>query len=226
MMDSVLAAPGTLVVVGGRTGSGKSMFGLKLLETVDMPGLFVSLEDPLEVVGMRVRRMDPARRDAVYASRPRARLADVLDSVKESYDALICPKLVVVDYIQILTDGGNGQTRTDEIGEIISELKYLGTQLGFVTVLNSQLKRPQGEDREAQRPTRWDLRDSSNLENAAEAVVLLHPTPGNPRLVEAWVDKNKVGPSRRDRPVSFERGAGGYLCEVEQREGHECQMPF
>lgn len=213
LLEGTLAAPGTLVTVGGMTGAGKSMFGLRLLDSIDAPGLYVSLEDSYEVVAQRTQYAK--RLDQVYVTVPaRPRMRHITDVIKQSYDALICPKLVFLDYIQLCT-AEHSETRTEEIGAIIAELKGLGRDLGFVTLLGSQLKRPAPDNRYA-RPTRWDLRDSSNVENSSEVIVLLHETQESRKSghVEVFVDKSKTG--RSGASQWFERGHGGWLqpCAV------------
>lgn len=208
LLEGTLAAPGTLVTIGGHTGTGKSMLGLRLLDGIDFPALYVSLEDSFEVVAQRTRRAK--RQDAVFVSVPlRPRLKYIADVIRQSYDALICPRLVYVDYIQVATSE-TSDTRTEEIGAIIAELKGLGRELGFVTLLGSQLKRPSPDNRYA-RPTRWDLRDSSNVENSSEVIVLLHETEESrdAGTVEAFIDKNKTG--RAGATQWFERGRDGWL---------------
>ncbi len=207
MLSETLSAPGTMISVGGDTGSGKSMFGLRLMDSVDVPGLVISLEDPLETLGLRVREMRPERREAVWAVGPRPRLSSVVAAIREAYDALLCPKIVCVDYIQLLRVDRSEYSRTDEIGEIIAELKYLARELGFVLVINSQLTRPRADNRD-RRPTRWDFKDSSAIENASETCVMLFPH--GKTTVEAWVEKNKAG--RFGATAWFERDPRtGYL---------------
>lgn len=202
------ALPGSLTVIGGHSGAGKSYLGLKLLEACLQPGLYVSLEDPESEVARRVEPYSPARLDEVGLCVPlRPRLSHVLAGVREAFDADYQPRMVVVDYIQLLQYDGDikAWSQTDQIGLMIAELKALGRELGYVTVLLSQLKRPDRENRNAF-PTLWDLRDSSNIENSAEVVILLQDHGAQ---VEARLAKNKSG--RRGPVAWFNRSANGFL---------------
>jgi hypothetical protein len=211
-MKGTLAAPGTLVLVGGRTGAGKSMFATKLMASIDMPALYISMEDSIEVLGRRLQRFPEDRLDSVHVVVPRRpRMEFVGRDIKDSYDRLICPKMVVVDYAQLLSKD------LETIANNIAELKGLGRDHGFVTVLLSQLKRPSMADGVASRPTRWDMRDSSDYENSSETIILLDAKDDG--TLDAWIEKSKVGP--RGASQSFKRGAGGWLEEYTPKEQME-----
>lgn len=212
------ALPGTLVVIGGHSGAGKSYLGLKLLEACLQMGMYVSLEDPEAEVARRAEPLSYARQDELVLCVPkRPRLSLILRDVREAFAQGFNPRMVVVDYIQLVQYDGDiaAFSQTEQIGMIISELKSLGRELGFVTVLLSQLKRPLREDRTAF-PTLWDLRDSSNIENCAEVVVLLQDHGDQ---VEARVAKNKSG--TRGTVQWFNRGGNGYLEPVDRPDVDE-----
>lgn len=214
-LDGAPATAGSLVVVGGRPGAGKSYFGLQLLSECVQPGVYVSLEDPAAEVARRVRdSFSPARLDEVLLCTPkRPRLSLICKEIADAYAAGARPRMVVVDYIQLIQYDGevNAWSQTDQIGLIIADLKALARELGFVLVLLCQLKRPMREDRHAF-PALFDLRDSSNIENSAELVVLLHDQGDQ---VEARVAKNKSG--KRGGVAWFDRGPSGYLVPVPAR---------
>jgi len=215
-LKGTLAAPGTLVVLGGRTGAGKSMLAAKLMASVDVPALYVSMEDGYEVLGRRLVRFPEERLDVTHVVVPRRpRMEFVGRDIKDSYDRLLCPKLVVVDYIQLMGKD------LEVIANNIAELKGLGRDLGFVTVLLSQLKRPSMADGVPARPTRWDMRDSSDIENSAETIILLDAKDDG--LLEVWVDKNKVGPKGASQ--MFKRGVGGWLEET-QTVAEQMELDF
>lgn len=222
--DGVLAAPGTLVTVAGWTGGGKSMFSLLTMGCIDAPCLYVSLEDGEGVVAKRIGMFPPSRLPATYFTVPtRPRLEYVVADIRESYDALLLPKLVVVDYIQLLKTGKD-KARHEDVGDVLAELKGLGRELGFVTLLVSQLKRPSmdGEGGKPRRPTRWDMRDSSDIENSSEAILLLHPQTDS--TVEVFLEKSKSSPTGAS--MLFERGRGGWLAPVGANKAAEAVNPF
>ena len=82
--------------------------------------------------------------------------------------------LVVVDYLKQVraTDRYRGN-RVYEIGEITAGLRDIAKRLGFCVLLLVQLNRSV-ESRDDHRPTLADLRESGDLENDADAVLLLY----------------------------------------------------
>src|SRR5690606_25045325 len=80
---------------------------------------------------------------------------------------------VLVDYVQIAHErGSHGMNRNTEIGFICSTLRGGAKELGVPVILLSQLGR---EDRTQpnRRPRLSDLRDSGNLEQAADVVIFI-----------------------------------------------------
>ena len=81
-------------------------------------------------------------------------------------------QLVVVDYLQLMHSPGS-ESRQQEVGTISRHLKALGRELEIPVVVMSQLNRgPEG--REGHRPRMSDLRESGNIEQDADVVMLLH----------------------------------------------------
>lgn len=211
-LDTIPAVPGTMVIVGGRTGHGKSFFGLELLRSTETPALYISCEDPESEVARRAIGMPLARLQEILLVVPRRpRLSAVVRAIETAFAEGHLPRLVMLDYIQLVQYDGEvaAWSQTDAIGMIISELKALGRELGFVLVLNAQLNRPKERAYADDFPNLWDLRDSANLENAAEAVILLHG-PGD--IVEVRVCKNKSG--RNGNHARFSRGPNGFFLPV------------
>jgi replicative DNA helicase len=100
--------------------------------------------------------------------------------------------LVVVDYLQLLSAGGNargGANRNEELSSISADLKGLAMELRVPVVALSQLSR-NVESRDDKRPQLSDLRDSGSLEQDANVVMFLYR--------EHYYLKDKV-PERRER---------------------------
>jgi replicative DNA helicase len=100
--------------------------------------------------------------------------------------------LVLVDYLQLLSAGGDGRgeaNRNMELTRISADLKGLAVELGVPVIALSQLSR-QVESRDDKRPVMSDLRDSGSLEQDADAIGFLYR--------EHYYLKDKV-PERRER---------------------------
>ena len=107
--------------------------------------------------------------------------------------------LIVVDYLQYLADEPErGQSRNDLIGTMTRRLKALARDLSCAILLLSQLSRAP-ERRANRRPELADLRDSGNIEQDADLVILLHrpayyDPDDKPGIAELIVAKQRNGP--------------------------------
>lgn len=84
--------------------------------------------------------------------------------------------LIIVDYlglVQIATKGKAPDSRQEEVRRISLALKALARDLGVPVIAVSQLSRAV-EKRDSQRPVMSDLRDSGNIEQDADIVILLY----------------------------------------------------
>lgn len=82
--------------------------------------------------------------------------------------------LVIIDHAQIVKPTQRYQgNRVGELGEIANAAKVMAKQLGCAVVLCSQLNRGV-EGREDKRPQLQDLRASGEVEEAADAVLMLY----------------------------------------------------
>lgn len=212
--------PGSMVVVGGRTGAGKSMFLLQMMQATPAPSLYVSLEDSEHEVARRVGhpswRQEDLERVALVTPTRRG-LSGILESLRTHHEDARGfggrPWVAYLDYLQLVQyDGAAGAfSRTDQIGNIISDFVSLGKELNFVPVMSVQIGRPPkgkaGEDNEPAPPQLYDIRDSSNIENGAHVVILLHSVGKD--TLEVRVAKHKTAQS--GVMGTFKRGPGGWL---------------
>ena len=117
-------------------------------------------------------------------------------------------KLIVIDYLQLMTSGKKVESRQVEVSEFSRQIKLLAKELDVPIVALSQLNRGP-EQRSDKRPMMSDLRESGSIEQDADIVMLLHREDiyerESPRAGEAdiIVAKHRNGPTR-DVTVSFQ----------------------
>ena len=110
-------------------------------------------------------------------------------------------RLVVIDYLQLMTSGKKVESRQQEVSEFSRQIKLLAKELEVPVVAMSQLNRGP-EQRTDKKPQLSDLRESGSIEQDADMVVLLHRPDAfesdDPRGGEAdlIVAKHRAGPTR------------------------------
>jgi replicative DNA helicase len=109
-------------------------------------------------------------------------------------------RLVVIDYLQLMSSPKRVENRQQEVSELSRSLKLLAKELGVPVVALAQLNRGP-EMRTDKRPLLADLRESGSIEQDADVVVLLHREDAyereSPRAGEAdlIVAKHRNGPT-------------------------------
>ncbi|MBL5972484.1 MAG: replicative DNA helicase [Candidatus Leucobacter sulfamidivorax] len=109
-------------------------------------------------------------------------------------------KMVVIDYLQLLSSGKKVESRQQEVSEFSRALKLLSKELDVPVIALSQLNRA-SEQRADKMPAISDLRESGSLEQDADMVILLHRESTyekeNPRAGEAdlILAKQRNGPT-------------------------------
>lgn len=218
---------GGLYTFAARKGTGKSFSLLRQALMLDVPSVFVSLEDPIREVGRRVHAAPVAQghKDRVKLYIPeRPRLSEVGGALAASG-----ARVWFIDYLQVLQDdlGISTFDRAGQVRNVITELKSLARKHHASVVLAAQLKRPPVQVRDPYeedpfeggepRGTIYDIRDSSDVENQSEAVILIH------RLGRLGFDqtvgavKSRCGGERR----KFQREKGGWPVVVVDNKKEE-----
>jgi replicative DNA helicase len=110
-------------------------------------------------------------------------------------------KLIVVDYMQLMTSGKKYESRQQEVSDFSRSLKLMAKELDVPVVAISQLNRGP-EQRTDKKPMISDLRESGSLEQDADMVILLHRPDAferdDPRGGEAdlILGKHRNGPTK------------------------------
>ena len=198
-------APGEVMVLAAPTSCGKSQlalnFALRAAMQSDVPSAIVSLEMPQKQITQRfvsclskvwMKRV----RDRVATKADMIAVNDALDTLKglnintvhsvKSVQDLASQvrtlvrnkgiKLLIVDYLQLIPFGGK-MAKNDAIADVSHKIKQLALELNLPIVLLCQVGR-EG----AKRPgglMLYDLKDSGDIENDADIVLLMWPKEGD-----------------------------------------------
>jgi replicative DNA helicase len=109
-------------------------------------------------------------------------------------------KLIVIDYLQLMTSGKRVENRQQEVSEFSRQLKLLAKELNVPVVAISQLNRSP-EQRSDKKPMLSDLRESGSIEQDADVVILLHredlyDSQNRSGEADLIVAKHRNGPTR------------------------------
>ncbi|ANY06794.1 replicative DNA helicase [Pseudonocardia sp. HH130630-07] len=222
--------PGQMVVVAARPGLGKSTLGLDFARSCSirngMTSAFFSLEMSKSEIVMRLlsaearirladmragrmsdedwtrmaRRMSEISEAPLYIDdSPNLTLMEIRAKarrMKQRNDL----KLIILDYLQLMTSGRKVESRQQEVSEFSRQIKLIAKELEVPVVAMSQLNRGP-EQRTDKRPMLSDLRESGSIEQDADMVVLLHRPDAfeqdDPRAGEAdlILAKHRNGPT-------------------------------
>ena len=222
--------PGQLIIVAARPAMGKSTFALDIARNAaiaqNKSTLFFSLEMGRAEIAMRMlsaesaiplqsmRKGNIADSDWTKLAQVRGRINDAPLYIDDSPNMTLVEirakcrrlaqrvglKMIVIDYLQLLTSGKKVESRQQEVSEFSRALKLLSKELNIPVVALSQLNR-QAEQTKDKKPELSHLRESGSLEQDADVVVLLHreaigdsehPRAGEADLILA---KQRSGPT-------------------------------
>jgi replicative DNA helicase len=111
-------------------------------------------------------------------------------------------KLVVIDYLQLLSASNPGQEEYAKISEITRVLKVVALELKIPILALSQMSRDSEKGTAPREPRLSDLRGSGSIEQDADAVIFIHRMDGEDgdgpdafRNIKLRVAKNRFGPT-------------------------------
>jgi replicative DNA helicase len=122
-------------------------------------------------------------------------------------------KLIIVDYLQLMTAGSNlkGGNREQEISTISRNLKALAKELDVPVIALSQLSRAVETRGGSKRPILSDLRESGAIEQDADIVSFIY----RPEYykIEQW-DDNEMGPTENQAEFIVAKHRNGGLENI------------
>ena len=222
--------PGQLVIIAARPSIGKSTLALDFARAASidnqLTSVFFSLEMGRNEIVMRLLSAEAGvslhnmrsgmmnDNDWSKLARKMAAVSDAPMFIDDSPNLTMMEirakarrlkqrhnlKLIVVDYLQLMTSGRRVENRQQEVSEFSRQFKLLAKELEVPVVALSQLNRGP-EQRTDKRPMLADLRESGSLEQDADVVVLIHRDDAydrdSPRAGEAdlIVAKHRNGPT-------------------------------
>lgn len=217
-----------MYVIGGRPGSGKTTLGLQIAQDHCVHrkgvGMVFSLEMPEEELCKRtlaslgsvsLNRMDtPVRMqeadwvgltsaanlingaELYLCDRPGltiSRIRSIARQVQRNHGL----EVMVLDYIGLIKAEGKHNGRHEGIAAISTAIKNMTKELGIPIIVLAQLNR-ESTKRGDKRPQASDLRDSGQIEQDADAVLLVHrdddTEEGQNGVTELILDKGRQAP--------------------------------
>lgn len=222
--------PGQMIIIAARPAMGKSTLALDFARSAaikhNMPTIFFSLEMGKSEIAMRLMSAEGSvplqsmrkgtldSRDWTTIAATRGRINDAPLYIDDSPNMTLVEirakcrrlkqrvglKMVVIDYLQLMTSGKRVESRQQEVSEFSRALKLLAKELQVPVIALSQLNRG-AEQRADKKPALSDLRESGSIEQDADMVVLLHREAAyekdSPRAGEAdlIIAKHRNGPT-------------------------------
>ena len=107
-------------------------------------------------------------------------------------------RLVVIDYLQLLTSNSSCDVREQQVAAMSRQLKQLARELSVPIVVLSQLSR-KVEERPEKRPLMSDMRESGAIEQDADVILLMYreeyyrPDAQDKEVAEVIVGKSRNG---------------------------------
>lgn len=203
---------GELWILGGRPGDGKTAMGCMIARSAAHQGIgtpIYSMEMPDGAILKRLisaesgvsfgriwygniesRHLEPIRSAATRLSElplwvsdnSTPTVAEIRSQIKKAERAGRRAGLVIVDYLQLVTSGGGNLN--ERVSSIARGLKLLAMDLKVPIVALSQLSRPPKENA-SWKPSLTDLRDSGEIEQAADGVIFTHASDKEKREAKA-----------------------------------------
>lgn len=224
-LDAMLLGlqPGSVLIVGARPSVGKSAFAFEVLLYMMEQGIPVGLfslemrfEDfirrafanlgNLSMSNVRNGNLKPQEVARLQEAKDRLKAGPLfVDDMPKTIPQMRAKarlwtefkgvKCIIVDYLQLCKMGGKYAPRYEEMCNVSQNLKQMAMELGVAVIALSQFNR---ESEKSDRPTLTSLKDCGQIEQDADAVILLHRLGAedddfSKKQIMAYIDKNRQG---------------------------------
>lgn len=196
--------PGNTIVVGARTGIGKSVFAVDealAAASAGMSVLFFSMEMTLQeietrfvacITGISINKLVAGNIDdkqlemVVNAKKEVSRLKIDIDTSQDStieYIRSTASKkaqsedgldLVIIDYLGLIKYIGNRNDKQNQIADMSRSLKEMAMTMGIPVIILVQLDNRLRGEEAEEEPTLAHIRESGAIANDANVIILLH----------------------------------------------------
>ena len=224
-------APGNLFIIGGRPSAGKTALSLQMACEQARRGLrvcYFSLETDPDTLTARIisNRLAVPLADVKSKTVPQSDLDSLADLHKlplfirsasgkgvgwiKAQAQRMKAQVIFIDYLQLLTTS-KAKDRYQQITSISIALHELAQTTGILVIALAQLNRNAAHTS----PSTADLKESGQLEQDADAILLLS---GDEAKYQAILAKNKEG-RVGEIPLTFDKPRQRFLAVTSELEG-------
>jgi replicative DNA helicase len=191
---------GELTIIGARPGVGKTSFALNIAYNIasqEKNVLFFSLEMNEEQLFLglcsmlaeinlsKIRNGSLNDKEVEKIVNSYIKNANILERIVLADDVSYLSDitklayseekvdLIIVDYLQLIKTKNKYQMRYQELADIVNSLKFLSKDLNVPIIALAQVNR-EVDKKANKRPTLADLRESGDIEAAADVVIFIH----------------------------------------------------
>lgn len=219
-LDSITGGfdPGSLIVLGGRTGTGKTTIAVDMVRNIlthyNLDAAYFSLEMAKQEIMAKLvlnqaqvsaeaarwghlddadwQKLTLAQKD--FSTSGKFHLFDrdclTVPSIRRKLLALPeLPSIAIIDHLHIMHGVSGTTDRIRELGEITMDLKNLAKEIGIPIIALCQLSRAiLARNKEDKRPNMSDLRASGEIEENCDQIIFIH----RPGLYNEEADQSDV----------------------------------